>query len=153
MIIREQLKKRADYLHAASQESGDGVNEDSKFAVPDSNSAIREAKTSGLVPVFPGPNQLQIDIDNDVQFAVYKKNKDIVHQYWGIVHELIAPSKSGGERKHITLTLKGPVGVLERIGLQAVLGSDLKREQFSLVRVLQNDAHPTLFFEKETKEK
>jgi len=128
------------------------MGEESKFAVPDSRTAIEEAKKQGLVPVFPGPNQLQIDIDSDAQFAVYKRNKDIVHQYWGIVHEMIELSKSGGERRHITLTLKGTVGVLERIGLQAVLGSDLKREQFSLVRVLQKDAHPTLFFEKEKRE-
>lgn len=122
---------------------------DSEFAVPGSQEATAEAKKLGLSVVIPAPNQLQIDIDDAVSYNVFTRNLGLLKQYWGVGHKSERTSKSGNpERRHITITLNRDVTPLERIGLQAVLGSDVKREMFSLIRVLEKDAAPTLFFEK-----
>ena len=46
------------------------------------------------------------------------------------------------------MTLTEPVSNEKRILLQALLGSDPVREMLSLIRVLNDDEHPTLFMEK-----
>lgn len=61
------------------------------------------------------------------------------------IHE--AKSKSGGEHRHITLTLSNNISDVERILLQAILGSDPKRELLSYIRILRNIPQPTAFFE------
>jgi hypothetical protein len=113
--------------------------------------AEREAAALGLVLVEPGPNELQIDIDDYESEKVFYTNLEILGRYISVVSSVVIPSKSGGVRKHITVTLVREVTPLERIALQAVLGSDRKREVLSLIRVFQGDENPTLFFEKPLK--
>lgn len=60
---------------------------------------------------------------------------------------LVTPSKSGGEKQHIRVFLPFNVEPVERIALQAALGSDGVRELLSLRRVRGDDPHPTLFAE------
>jgi len=48
----------------------------------------------------------------------------------------------------VVVTLERNVEPMERILIQAFLGSDLKREALSWVRIVNNDPNPTLFFEK-----
>lgn len=114
-----------------------------------SSYAFQEAKDQNCKVVLPSEYDLQIDIDSEADFKVYTKHKEIFLKHYGIVQETVAPSKSGQPGKqHITLTLKSPVTPLERIALQACLGSDRKRELLSLSRIKINDPHPTLFLEK-----
>lgn len=122
---------------------------ESDFVAPNSARAFVEAAAHNLRITTPGSADLQIDIDSAEAFDTYKSHKEILNKFWVILQEVIADSKSGKPwRKHITVTLKNPITPLERIALQACLGSDRKRELLSLEQLKNNDPHSTLFLEK-----
>lgn len=113
------------------------------------------ANKKGLVIVIPEENQLFIDIDSAEDAAIFDRHINILGPEGILGESLIvsferAPSPSGKEgREHITVTLARPVeSAVERIALQAVLGSDRLHEALSLTRALCGAEHPTVFFEK-----
>jgi hypothetical protein len=121
----------------------------SDFIAPNSQRAIDEAARLGLDVVFPADNELQIDIDSDADYSVFCEHLGILDRHYGAPSDVVEkPSRSGGERRHITVTLHHKVTNTERIMLQALLGSDRKREILSLLQERDGDAHPTLFLER-----
>ena len=114
----------------------------------DSECAIREAKDNNLDVVFPKPNELQIDIDSEEAYARYGGVLERLQRHFRFITESITPSRSGYPKRHIVLTLREPVTDVQRIALQAILGSDPVRELLSLKRIENGDPHPTLFLEK-----
>jgi hypothetical protein len=123
--------------------------EESTFQNNTSLKAIIEAKGKGHICVFPGTQDIQLDIDDEPGYKVYLAHKKVLEKNWGILQEVIRPSKSGKPgKKHITLTLKMALSPLERITLQACMGSDRMRELLSLVQLNAKDQNPTLFFER-----
>ena len=134
-----------DSVHGADFEKQEYV-----LTKPNSERALHVAETENLQVVFPKDNEIQIDIDNNVSFDLYVKLREVL---WGNghgpVHEVCTPSRSGNsERRHITVTFEKPVTPLERICLQACLGSDRMRELLGYLQWKNNDPHPTLFLEK-----
>lgn len=115
---------------------------------PNSQRAIDEAAQKNLDVVFPQANELFIDIDNEHSFALYSKQIDILKKYVGVKSVRVQPSKSGLPKRHIYVTLKQDITELERVSLQAMMGSDRVRELLGYVQVKNNDPHPTLFLEK-----
>jgi hypothetical protein len=114
-----------------------------------SERAFTDAKIRGEVVVVPKDNELQIDIDNAADYHVYLTNSERFDQHIArILFAREAPSRNGGEGKHITVTLAEPIGPERRILYQLFLGSDRTRELLSYVRNLNNDPVPTLFIEK-----
>jgi hypothetical protein len=116
----------------------------------DTIAAIKAAAAKGFYTVLPADNQLQIDIDSEAGLAQFDKFRDLIKQqeHWDVLTAITTPSKEAGHF-HITVTLKDNVTPLERIALQAILGSDPLREFLSLVGILkENRSFPTLFFEK-----
>jgi len=113
-----------------------------------SEDAILWAAENGLRVVFPQENQLLVDIDSPADRNIFDQNRDVVEEAYGIADESSAPSRSGGRKEHIIVTLERAITPLERIALQAVLGSDRRREAHSLRRLLAGEERPTLFFEK-----
>lgn len=111
---------------------------------------IRQVLEDGKVVVVPGPNELQIDIDSDEDLARMASSMDILQtNYPNLViawdHRV---SASGAPHRHVTVVLSRDVrDAEERILLQALLGSDLKREVLSLIRYWKGDSMPTLFVE------
>ena len=123
---------------------------DSDFGLgaPNSEKARQLAEKENLLVVLPQPNELQLDIDNAESGNVFKRHYQILDKYIGIEKVEEHASRHGGDRKHITVTLKRPVlSLLERIALQAMLGSDRKRELLSLIESELGDETPTLFLE------
>lgn len=111
--------------------------------------AVEQAEKSGLSIVFPASNELQLDIDDWAGLGVLADLTPLLEKHWGPVTRREHTSKSDNPKKrHVTLTLEKPLTDLERIALQACLGSDRKRELLSLVRVKIGDPHPTLFYER-----
>ncbi len=107
------------------------------------------ARKEGLRIVLPTANELLIDIDSDADYSrftqAYARLCDLdLFEPTGFV---TTPSRNGGEGRHISIHLRKRVTPLERIALQAILGSDWKRELYSLARLQDGDAIPTLFFE------
>ena len=61
---------------------------------------------------------------------------------------LVRPSPSGRPgRHHVVVTMPRPVSPMERIALQAILGSDPIREMLSWFRIERGIEEPTIFFE------
>jgi hypothetical protein len=58
------------------------------------------------------------------------------------------PSRGGLPKRHITVYLGRAISSLERLALQAMLGSDRIRELLGFVRLQRGELHPTLFFER-----
>jgi hypothetical protein len=120
----------------------------SVMIAPTSARAEIEAKELGLDVVYPAPNQLQIDIDSEADYETFIEVNYVLKNFIGVTHYEEKPSRSGWPKKHITLTLDRDVTNLERILLQACLGSDGTREFLSYVQEINKDPHPTLFLEK-----
>lgn len=113
--------------------------------------AIAEANKNGGQVVFPGPYQLQVDLDTQDAINTFRENLTILEWLIGVKDSDVTPSRTVG-KFHGWVTLFKPVqSNMERVLLQACLGSDPKRELLSYARILQRDEHPTLFIEGGTK--
>lgn len=127
------------------------MSEDVKARCNETNldAVKRWAEENQLDVVFPQSDELFLDIDDLSSSLVYEKNKGIVDQSHGILGVIVSESRSGHGKKHYVVKLKRPVTTIERIALQAILGSDRRREANSLRRhTLDGELTPTLFFEK-----
>lgn len=125
-----------------------GLKRDYELGSPNSARAYQEAEDDGLVVVLPTDTQLQLDIDDNRAYAIYTALVPVVDRYYTVLSVLDEPSRSGLPKRHITLTLARPVGVFERIAIQACMGSDRVRELLGVIQAMQGDPHPTLFLEK-----
>lgn len=125
---------------------------DSKLSCPElsSEGAIKWAAENGVTVRIPEANQLFLDIDDEYGRDTFEKNRDIIDTVYGIENITSTPSRSGKRgRCHMVVNLKTNINPITRIAIQAVLGSDRRREAHSLRRVMAIDLNPTLFFEKE----
>lgn len=98
--------------------------------------------------VYPTDWEIQLDIDNEHSYLLFNNQIRIARQYLSIVGIEEHPSKSGLPKRHITITLDYKVTPLERIALQACLGSDRIRELLGFMRLNLKQTNPTCFFEK-----
>lgn len=104
----------------------------------------------------PEGDELLVDIDSEEAFESFQERYQMLSDL-GIVNGYSKnPSKSGEPgRYHIVVKVNvykprdGFVTPLERIALQAILGSDYKREANSYRRILDGDPIPTLFYERD----
>lgn len=116
--------------------------------VPTTALAFEKAKAKNLEVVYPGPRELQIDIDRPEDYAVWQAHREIFDQHFKILKVVETPSEEKGHL-HLTVTIGRCLNPFERIALQAVLGSDRKRELLGLVMYMIGREHkPTLFLEK-----
>lgn len=107
-----------------------------------------EAREKGLVAVLPEEDQLFLDIDHTDDLKVMRDViKVLRHNGFVIWEERRTTSKSGNV--HVYLRCERALGTLERVLLQACLGSDRKREVLSYLRERAGNFAPTVFFEKE----
>ena len=104
--------------------------------------------------VLPADDELQVDIDDELQYANFQRcwpifERDIGAWFMDAPTYTEAPSRSGLPSRHITVklpfTIESPE---ERIAWQAALGSDPVRELLSALRSQRGDECPTLFVEK-----
>lgn len=112
-----------------------------------SEQAFQYAEEQGLHVVLPMENELFIDIDDARGKKTFDQNYDLLKETYGCTILSARPSRSGGNKQHIVIAMKRAVTPVERIALQAALGSDARREAHSLRRVIEGDFYPTLFFE------
>lgn len=112
-----------------------------------------EAEKAGLDVVLPAADELFIDIDDEPSLIVLREMQKVLdhNQVWNYTTKSTT-SQGGGTHVYIKLPER-TLTPLERICLQACLGSDRKRELLSLMRIwFMADRPPTTFFEvRETK--
>jgi hypothetical protein len=127
------------------------MSEDVKARCNENNidAVQRWAAENNLDVVFPEENQLFIDIDDYRSMEEFSRNRDIIHEVYGIVETRVSDSRSGYPKRHLVVVLNKKItSVMERLALQAILGSDRRREANSLRRyILDGELTPTLFFE------
>jgi hypothetical protein len=111
-----------------------------------SKEAIVWGHDHDLDVLFPTDHELFLDIDTADDRATFERNRDLIDAAYGIEKVVQTYSRSG--HCHLFITLREPVSVIERIALQAVLGSDRRREAHSMRRFFEGEATPTLFFER-----
>jgi hypothetical protein len=111
-----------------------------------SKNALIEAEIHDLIIVEPGPKELQIDIDSPEVPPQFLEQLGILQQFYGYASYRKTTSKSGNV--HITVTLEKTVTATERIMLQALLGSDIKRELLTLKNYKEGRQQHQFFFEK-----
>jgi hypothetical protein len=94
-------------------------------------------------------NELQLDIDSARQLKQAKRMiamlQDSAHVK--IIRQHIRPSKKKSHW-HVSIFVAKKLPVIERIALQAILGSDPIREMMNWGRVKNDDPYPILFIEK-----
>jgi hypothetical protein len=109
-------------------------------------SARAKAARMGCFVVFPEPTQLFVDIDTPAGLRTFVQN---LPRLRGASYT-VRPSQSGlPGHFHVTVAMSRPVSPIERIALQAMLGSDLTREILSWLRIQRGIEEPTIFFERE----
>ena len=122
--------------------------EGAKHGIPtNSRDAFAYAAEKGLDVRYPMANELFIDIDDERGMKEFNENYTLIEGTTGCES---TPSRNKLNGRHIVVTLKRNVTPIERIALQAALGSDPRREAHSLRRYFEGDPLPTLFFEKRT---
>ena len=130
------------------------VNTDLRTDVPYDFKSLNEenrdakAKEGNLDIVFPKSNELQIDIDNEHSYQVFKNQIVILRKYISVTNIEEHESKGGLPGRHITVTLFKDVTMIERLALQAMLGSDRIRELLGYIRYDRKEPRPTCFFER-----
>jgi hypothetical protein len=108
-------------------------------------SAAAKARELGRKMIFPEPNELFVDIDSEVAMRRFTRT---VRHLVGVSY-VVRPSPSlRPGRYHVVVTMPRRVTALERIALQAILGSDPTREMLSWLRRARGIVEPTVFFER-----
>jgi hypothetical protein len=123
----------------------------SEFLIAGGNTSTQAreyAEKEGLEVKAPLASQLFIDLDSLSDKVIFDTNYDLVNTAVGIRGFQVTPSRNKSEGRHIIVDLKQDVTPLERCLLQAILGSDRRREGHSFWRIQEGDPEPTLFFEK-----
>ncbi len=104
----------------------------------------------GLVCIFPGPRQLFLDIDTLEDHQAFDEGWRILTEAFPTATCTSTQSRTKPEGRHITVELPFLVTVECRLMLQAMLGSDRKRELLGLLRYLtdvRRSDRVTCFFE------
>lgn len=138
MKSKKVVLDTTDFLARTTYEGTDVENE----------VAIAQAWINNLIVVYPKPNELFIDIDNATSINRFYEITCLVHKLYNSFTERWCQSRSGGEHKHLYVTLNKEVTPMERILLQLACGSDPKRELLSLDRLKAGNQNPTIFFER-----
>jgi hypothetical protein len=115
---------------------------------------ISRARSRGWRIVEPKPNELQIDLDGARALRQYGMQFSILRRA-GLAKGWMEHIKESKKRGHVHVIIRMPkrINNRERVLLQAVLGSDIKREAFNYVRVVKRNKYPIVLFEKEKRDK
>ncbi len=113
--------------------------------------AVEKAKRLGLRLVEPNPDELLIDIDSFEQRADFDKRFRQFLKLWPDAEFVVVPSVSGKvDHCHIYVNSPAlePLDPLERVALQAALGSDPFREMLAVIHKRAGYKYTSVFFEK-----
>lgn len=105
-----------------------------------------EMTTAGFDVLLGDDFTLLLDLDGDVELDA--RLLDRASELFGVQVDTfeVWTSKSGPPNRHARVKLVNPATVVERIALQAMLGSDPMRELLSLARLRRGVAEPVRLF-------
>lgn len=106
--------------------------------------ALAEAKRDNCSIVTGDDLHILLDLDTPDDEKVYADMLPLVEHHLQIREEKRWRSRNGG--LHVVLASSRPLNVRSRLVIQACLGSDLKKEFLSLVRVWKGIEQPVMLF-------
>lgn len=113
--------------------------------------AAARSKGPGTRIVWSDDTTLLLDLDGGEEgLATFKRQLALLEDTLPVEHfgdYTITPSRSG-VNYHVTLKLLTPMPIQNRILLQALLGSDIKREALSFAGLVNGQPNPVVFFER-----
>jgi hypothetical protein len=113
---------------------------------------LARMEAQGLQLVEPEPNEIQIDLDTDEDYQEFIHRKEKLESMTGLSFPMeVNPSKSGLPKRHVTITAIGAMDDWQRVAMQMAFNSDPMREFLTVVRLLQGEQRPILFFERRVK--
>lgn len=120
--------------------------------------AKETAEKAGCEAIHGAPCLLLLDLDGPEDMEFYDNALPFIvpllEQQGNRLVKLTQYKSKGGAGRHIVLQMTKSLPTVERLLLQACLGSDRKREFLSLVRVWNKSEEPSLLFRpKKDKEK
>lgn len=108
---------------------------------------IATCEAQGLRVVYPAANELQIDIDSPAQAVAFGNIWPMFSSEFEATISDRRPSRRGPPKEHITVRLPFNVSEIERVALQAILGSDGRRELFGYRRIKSGITPVSIFVE------
>lgn len=107
------------------------------------------AEIGGVNVVTPGRGELLLDMDDEASLSVMADAVGILTGNGETIEEVRRTvSKSGNAHVYLRLPNWGEIDPMTRVALQACLGSDRKRELFSILRIVRKCwIPPTVLFE------
>lgn len=107
------------------------------------------AKSLNCKVRLPSKTTIQIDIDSEEGFSLFKDRIGLVQRYIYLGDYRVWTSKSGFPKRHIEIDVGShvPLGNPLRILLQVILGSDINREVLNTIRYLKFGDSKSCFFE------
>jgi hypothetical protein len=116
----------------------------------DNELVVMKAKENRIKVQEADNYTLQIDINSEEDYHIFTMNYQIVAKHLTVreVEEYLSVSKYS--HKHIIITLVEPLSEMERICLQACLGSDRTREALNYFRSKQGLGKAIVLFDLES---
>ena len=99
---------------------------------------LNDALAQGFTIHHAGPRQITLDLDDETAEAYYNKMLPMVQRYLALTETDRWTSKSGNGR-HVVLESERVFTTTEALLLQAILGSDVKREFLSFIRSINGE--------------
>lgn len=122
-----------------------------EYATNENRGRLFEAvQRDGLFILLPDDYTLQLDIDNEEDYAVFRSQLSLLNIKFPMKGSVVkdTPSKGGLPKRHITVKFDRKLSLWQKIAFQACLGSDRKRELLNAARVEAEVEDPIAFFEK-----
>ena len=92
-------------------------------------------------------DELFIDVDSVNELEEFRNRYTRVVDIIDVLGEVIERESKTKLHYHVIVKLKHSLPVVDRILLQAILGSDWRKESLSYVRVMRDIENPIRFFE------
>lgn len=109
---------------------------------------VHAAARLGLTVVVATDRDIFVDLDANQDQYVLEANLTLLRKN-GFEVDFVKTTRSRSGNKHVYLRAPRVLTDVERIALQAILGSDRKREVFCFLRILAGTERPvSVFFEK-----
>jgi len=113
---------------------------------PEGAKKIKEkAKEANFTIIEGTPKTLLLDLDSWEAECRYDAMYSMLCMNFGAREKSRWKSKSG-KGVHVVISLKDDLDETTRVALQAIMGSDPKREMFGIVKILNDVEEPSLLF-------
>jgi hypothetical protein len=98
---------------------------------------------------------LQLDFDHPSNLLCVIEPPDNFHSIRDMLEQQVGPvdyavTRSKGGNVHVTITMREPMNIIERVAWQAIFGSDPVREALHLHSIKRNELNPILLFERKS---